>query len=221
MYALFISELASVWIEIFGAICVLSIGWLWGRWRSGVAWKQKRFTNRVVLSLNSLTYQEVESEGKTTKKPVLQLRTIFERDAIYVFQNEIMAEILNKCIKKVEPSDCLVHFAKEDSWYMLNAILNQICERFADGLLKKDMGMPIETRWYTFCMTYELEGSIRTHKPRVMMMEKEAFDNFPDDDPKNFVLEAETHTTRVKTLQHLKKQRQKYPHLFMDIQLSF
>ena len=54
-----------------------------------------------------------------------------------------------------------------------------------------------------------------------MIMEKETFNNFPDDNPTNFILEAETHTTRVKTLQHLKKQREKYQHLFMDIQLSF
>lgn len=221
MFLLFLAKLADVWVEIFAAICVLSIGWLWGRWRSGLAWKQKRFTNRVVLSLNSLTHEEVEEKGQKVNKPKLQLRTIFERDAIYVFQNEIMAEILNKCIKKVQPSDCLVHFDSQDSWYMLNAILNQIGERFSDGLLKKDMGMPVETRWYTFCMTYELDGSIRTHKPRVMMMEKEAFENFPDESPDGFILEAETHKTRVKTLQHLKRQKQKYPHLFMDIQLSF
>lgn len=216
MYILILAELANVWIEIFGAVCVLSVGWLWGRWKSGIAWKHKKFTNRVVLSLNSLSYEDEEK-----KKPVLQLRTIFERDAIYVFQNEIMADILAKCIKEVDISDCLVHFPEKDAWYMLNAILNQIGERFSEGLLKKDMGMPVQTKWYTFCVTYELEGSIRTHKPRVMFMEKEAFENFPDLEPKHFKLEAETHTTRVKTLQHLKKQREKFPHLFMDIQLSF
>ena len=134
---------------------LLSVGWLWGRWKSGVAWKQKKFTKRVVLSLNTLSFEEVEEKGVKKQRPVLQLRTIFERDAIYVFQNEIMADILGKCLKEVQPSDCLVHFPEKDAWYMLNAVLNQIAERFSDGIMRKDAGLPVETRWYTFCMTYE------------------------------------------------------------------
>ena len=42
-----------------------------------------------------------------------------------------------------------------------------------------------------------------------MMIEKNALREFPDSDPSEFKLEAETHTTRVKTLQHLKRQREK------------
>ena len=201
--------LAGLWEEIIAGTIILIIGWSWGRWRASRAWQQKRFKNRVVLALNSL--------GQEGDKPHLRLRTLFERDICSVLQNTSMVDILNKAIDKVTPEEPLLHFEADNAWYLLNAVLNQIAEQFATGALRQDMGMTVQKQWYTFCYTFETEGSIRMHKIRVMLIKKEDLHNFPESG--DIALESKKHTTRVKTLRYLKQQRQKFPHLFMDIEL--
>ena len=86
--------LSSLWQEILGAavygLVILTVGWLWGRWRTQSQWRLKEFKNRVVLSINSVK----EENGKKR----LSLRTLFERDAQIVFQNSSMVNIVNKAI---------------------------------------------------------------------------------------------------------------------------
>lgn len=202
---------SGFWEQILGALAILTLGWLWGRWLSTSAWKKKEFKNRILLSLNSLTTDE---QGNT----FLRLRTLFEREMEDIFHNRIMVALVKQGIKDVQVGDPILKFPKEDAWYVLNAVLNKISEQFSTGGLRKDMGMPVTTKWYTFCLTFEIEGAIRMQKPRIMMIERDKLINFPASD--DIRVESEKHLIRIQTLRTLQRKRQTNPHLFMDIELS-
>ncbi len=219
VYLSVIDAFLGLWQEIFAAIIVLSVGWSWGHWRAGQAWHKREFKNRLVLSLNCLSTVEVsDEEGKNTSKPCLKLRTIFERDIIDVFQSHPMVNLVNKAISKITDQDPLLRFEEKDIWHILNVILNQIAEEFSAGTMKQDMGIEVTTKTYTFCLTYETAGEMRTRKPRIMIIEKEKLSNFPETE--DFVLESELHRARIQTLQYLKKERNNSPHLFRDMEIS-
>lgn len=195
--------------EIIAALLILTVGWLWGRWRSSLAWRKKEFRNRIVLALN-----HTEQQGDKT---ALKLRTLFERNIQDVFHNSTMIEVVNKAINEVNDEDPLLPLPKEDSWYVLNAILNQIAEQFARGTLAKNMGCPVTSKWYLFCLTFEKDGGIRMHKLRIMLIQKEALLNFPDSG--DIELESEKHKLRIETLRKMKKEFTQRPHLFMDMEI--
>lgn len=208
-------QIRNVLPEMLATAVGLLIGWLWGTWRALAAWKKKEFRSNVVLSLNSLL-----PPTKENYKVSLKLRTLFERNLEDLLPNRAMQDLVQKAISKTTESDPILRFEKEDSWYILNAILNKIAEMYPEGSLKKDMGIGTESKWYVFCLTFERSGSMRIQKPRVMIMEKQKFLNFPEahevelEDPQR-------HTTRVETLKALKKDYRESPHLFLDMEIAF
>lgn len=204
------STLSSLWEEIVAAAVILTIGWAIGKWKSEQNWRKKEFKNRILLSLNSIK----EKEGKKH----LILRTMFEDDVRQIFHSPSMVSLLMQSAKETKVGEPIVPLPKEDAWYILNAILNHISERYSNGTLKRDMGADVVTKWYTFCITFEREGEIRMQKIRIMFMEKEALENFPEDG--DIQLESPKHKIRIDTLRHLKHAREKTPHLFMDIELN-
>ncbi len=206
---LFAAVFDDLWANIIAGALALALGWFWGRWRAMRIWKSKEFKDRAVLALNTLQTEE----GKTK----LSLRTLFEKDLRDVLQNDSMVRIVENAIEKVTPENPLVPIDKEDSWYVLNAILNKIAEQFATGILRRDMSMPIQSKRYVFCITFEKEGGIRMQKTRIMMLQKEHLVNFPE--AGEILLESEKHSTRIQTLRIMKQEMQKNPHLFMDIEL--
>lgn len=209
MFSTIISSLQGVWEQIIAGVLILLAGWIWGNWRSIQAWRKKQFRDRVLLALNSL-----DNKGD---KPILKLRTLFERDIHEVFQNNAMEKIVQEAVTKVSENDPILRLSQENSWYVLNAVLNRISEQFASGLLRRDMGMVATSKWYVFCLTFEKEGGLRIQKIRIMLMEKDTFINFPAEG--EIGVESEKHTFRIHTLRLLRQEYQKNPHLFMHIEL--
>ncbi len=195
--------------NIIAGLLILVVGWFWGRWRAMLTWQSKAFKDRVVLALNTL-----QNENGKLK---LTLRTLFEKDLRDVFQNESMVRIIENAIEKTTSENPLLPIDKKDSWYLLNAILNKIAEHFSSGILRRDMGLPVQSKRYTFCITYKKEASVRMQKIRIIIMQKEQFLNFPETG--EISLESDRHALRIETLRILKREMEKTPHLFMDIEL--
>lgn len=204
----------GIWDNILAAVLILAVGWvwgqIWGQWRSGIAWRKKQFRDRVLLALNM-----IEDHGD---KKLLKLRTLFEKDIHDVFQNATMEQLIKKGIEQAKENDPILRLPQEDAWYVLNAVLNRISEQFAQGLLRKDMGLPVTSKWYIFCLTFEKEGGMRIQKLRIMLTEKSKLENFPDTG--DLEVESEKHKGRIGTMRLLKQEFTKNPHLFMKIELS-
>ncbi len=209
MLASFISLLDNVWGNIAAALVLLALGWFWSRWHTLRMWQTKQFKDRMVLSLN--TVQKVDGKYKLT------LRTLFEKDVYEVLQNRSMVRIVEHAIDQVTPENPLLKIDKENTWYVLNAILNKIAEQFDDGILRRDMGLDVTTKRYVFCLTFEKEGGLRMQKIRVMLIQKESLLEFPESG--EILLESEKHSTRIQTLRLLKQEYNKDPSLFMELEL--
>jgi len=219
MYPYFAAGAESVFnavLKLLGPIIGLLVGWFWGQWQANSAWKKKKFTNRTVLSLNVIDLYDAPAEGAPVG--ALKLRTLFERDLSDVFHNQAMESMVKEAAKATAPGDPILRFPKDDVWFILNSILNQIAEQFAVGTLKADMGGDVAKTWYTFCVTFEHEERMHQFKPRILLMQRDTFLSFPDTG--EFDLETPHHEVRVETLRLLKAERQKNPHLFMDLELT-
>jgi len=204
-----VSLFDNVWGNIAAALVLLALGWFWSHWHTLRVWQSKKFKDRMVLSLN--TIQKIDGKYKLT------LRTLFEKDVFEALQNRSMVRIVENAIDDVTPENPLIKIAKEDTWYVLNAILNKIAEQFSTGILRRDMGLDVTTKKYVFCLTFEKEGGLRMQKIRVMLIQKEALLEFPESG--EILLESEKHSTRIQTLRILKQEYQKDPSLFMEMEL--
>lgn len=203
--------------EIGGALLMLFAGWLWGYWKANKDWKAKKFHDRITLTLNALQY--TEDNGKI--KVLLKVRTLFEKHIDRVFLHKAMREQVEKSIRATTSEDPLLRFKKEEAWYILNPILNQISELFAINTLREDMGGETIKKTYVFCITCEKGnlGEIRTNKPRIMMMEKEKFIKFSEEIDVTLGHSNLAMQGRIKALQFLRKEYSKSPHLFKEMEI--
>lgn len=218
-----LTYVAAGWMDIFdsllkmlGPVIGVVIGWLWGQWQANSAWTKRQFTNNLVLSLNMFKKYDVPEEGGPVG--ALKLRTLFERSLESLYPNKAMLQMVKDAGGETKPGDPILRFPEEDAWFILNNILNKIAEQFATGTLKDDMGMETHKRWYIFCLTFENDENLQQFKPRVLMMDKESFESFPETG--TFDLESHHHTVRVDTIRQLKRDYKAHPYLFMSIQLS-
>lgn len=189
---------------VFSLVC-LSFGAWWGRRRAHKAWTKKEFLNRINISLNIL------QEGK------LQIRTLLESDLETIFLNKVAVEKVTSAIPRTAEDNPMLPIEKEDAWYLLNAVLNEISERFALGNIKRDLGIASKTGNYLICLTYERAGAVRTRKVRAMVVQKERLLNLPQEMPK---LESPLHSTRFETLQKMAECYQKEPWRFLEMEIS-
>ncbi|ORX83549.1 hypothetical protein BCR32DRAFT_326355 [Anaeromyces robustus] len=203
--------LEGIWQELIVAIIMLVLGYYYGKWKCAKDWNKKKFKDRVVLSLNTVTPVE-------NNKYKLQIRTLMEKNLSDFIQNDQMEKIIKKAISNTKPGKPLLFFSQEDAWYILNSVLNQIVFQFADGIIKKDMGLKVNSQWYTFCLTFEKEEDLLMKKLRIMIIKRELLQNFPDDNS-SFVLESYTHNIRIETLRTLKEELRKNPHCFMNVEI--
>lgn len=202
--------------EFFGGMTGVLVGWLWGRWQASRSWKQKSFTRSVVLGLNAIENHPAPAPGQPVS--TLRLRTVFEQPLETLFPHLSMQSVVSAAMDKTTKDDPLLRFPKEDSWYILNAILNQIATQFADGAIREQLGYSVKKSWFVFCMTFERDDRMHQFKTRVMLMQRDAFLQFPESGAVN--VERETHQYRVETLRFLRKEYDKNPHLFMAVELT-
>jgi hypothetical protein len=192
-------------IKVLVGLVSIWVGWLFGRRRAQANWKKQEFLDRLNVSLN------VIDDG------TLKIRTLSEKRCEDVFLNSVAAETVQKLARQTTATDPLLPIPKDDQWYYLNAVLNELSEQFALGHIRRDLGVTVQTEAYLVCLTCEQFGEIRTRKVRAMVVRKSLLTNLPKEMPK---LKASHHTTRWTTLQFMAAEYAKNPWRFLEVELS-
>jgi hypothetical protein len=192
-------------VKILVGLIFVGVGWWFGRRRARYDWKRQEFFDRLNFSLNWI------EEGK------LIYRTLGEKRCEEVFLNVTAAEEIRTAAKLTTPTNPVLPLPKEHYWNYLNAVLNELAEQFAEGSLRREMGLPTRTIRYLICLTCECAGELRTRKIRVMVIRESTLCALPAETP---VLEHARSGTRWTTLNQLAARYKSHPHEFLDVELS-
>lgn len=199
-------RLQSHWIQIVVAAGFTIVGWFLARWRSRRDWQRREFFDRLNISLNILR------DGK------LQIRTLLEKRCEDVFLNAAAARTVIQLAQRTTAADPLLPFSREDNWDFLNAILNEVSEKFAAGLIRRDLGASVVQGTYLICLTCEAAGQLRQRKIRAMVIQQQVLENLPEQIPQ---FESPHHTTRWDTLQKLSKSWRQTPERFLKMEICW
>ena len=146
------------WSKVVAGAVFMVVGWLIGWWRSNQKWKRKEFYERINFSLNSL------HDGK------LRIRTLLEKSSYDVFLNQVAVQRLLDSSAQTTVADPIVPLPKDDYWFYLNAALNEISEKFAEGFVRRDVGLEHSAHRYVLCLTNECDGHVRNRKIRALLI---------------------------------------------------
>jgi hypothetical protein len=191
-------------VKVVVGFVLMIVGWYFGKWRAKSQWKKQEFFDRLNVSLN------------TFDNGTLKIRTLGEKRCEDVFLNSVAADTVKQLARQTTASDPILPIPKDDMWYFLNAVLNDLSEQFATGLMKRDLGATVSTASYLVALTCETAGEIRTRKIRAMVIRKSLLMKLPAETP---TLESPNHVTRWKTLQFLATEYAKNPWRFLDVEL--
>lgn len=197
------------WIEVLGGILLAGIGWWLGRSRSRSQWQKREFLDRLNVSLNILR------PGQP-----LQIRTLLEKKCDEIFLNATGVENVLRAARHTKPDNPLLPLPAEEYWFYLNAVLNELSERFAYGQIRRDMGLPVTLCQYVICLTCECAGELRTRKVRAMVIQKQTLEQLAAKQLTMPTLERPSHTTRWDTLEILAAEYLKRPYQFLEIELA-
>lgn len=192
------------WPELLWILIAAGAASYWAGRQARSRWRNHEFLDRLNVSLTSI-------EGGT-----LRIRTILEMDCGAIFLNPSAAKEVVKLAKRTTAADPILPIPKDDCWQYLNAVLNEISERFAAGQIKRDIGLPVDRGEYVLCLTCEKAGAVRTQKVRGMLVRKSMLMALPEQEPQ---YESPSHVTRWKTLQQLADQYAKNPHRFIEMEI--
>lgn len=199
-----VDQVHENWIKIAVAGAFALGGWYLGVRRAKRLWARREFFDRVNVSLNSI------QNGK------LVLRTLMEKRCEEIFLNQAASRVVVAASQKTTADDPLLRLPESDYWYYLNAILNEISEKFATGAIRKDLGAPVTCAQYVVCLTCEAAGSLRQKKLRVMVIRKDLLENLPEETP---AFDSPNHQTRWNTLQQLAGFLKSTPERFLTMEL--
>jgi len=197
-------KLDEHWVKFVTAGAFMLIGWFFGRRKAHRDFQRREFYDRLNVSLNIIR------DGK------LLIRTLLEKTGEEIFLNSTAANAIVEAGKKTTEADPLLPLPKDDYWYYLNSVLNEISEKFADGQLKRDLGLGVTCAQYVLCLTSEAAGNIRMRKIRAMLIQKSTLETLPEEQPQ---LAAASHATRWTTLQQLAKAYRETPHKFLTVEI--
>jgi hypothetical protein len=191
-------------VKIVTGFVLMAVGWYIGKWRARAHWKKQEFLDRLNVSLN------------TIDNGTLKIRTLSEKRCEEVFLNSVAADTVQKFARQTTANDPVLPIPLNDTWYYLNAVLNDLSEQFATGLMKRDMGTGVCNATYLVALTCESAGDMRTRKIRAMVTRKSLLTNLPAEMPK---LESPNHHTRWQTLQFLAAEYARNPQRFLEVEL--
>ena len=194
------------WVKFLTGLGFMAVGWLIGKRRARAEWRKKEFYGRLNVSLNIL------EPGQP-----LRIRTLIEKSCQDVFLNKVAVETVLAAARETTVSDPILPLPKEDYWYYLNAVLNELAEKFAVGTLKRDLGKPVSTAVYLICLTSEAAGDVKTRKVRAMTIRKDVLLALPETPPP---FERESHHNRWDTLKVLAARYRTRPEQFLEVELS-
>ena len=192
------------WAKFLVAAGMTVVGWGIARWRASREWKKREFFHRINFSLSAI------------RDSTLLIRTLSEKTCSEVFLNDTAVRELVEAAQKTTVSNPLIPFAKEDCWYFLNAVLNELSEQFAMGLIAREAGKPVVSVPYVICLTNECDGEVRTRKIRALVTRRDILDHLPEETPK---FESPHHRVRWQTLLCLAKARKLEPWRFLEVEL--
>lgn len=192
------------WTKVAVGAVLVGAGWVVGWYRARKRWQKKEFFGRINFSLNSIT------DGK------LRIRTIMEKSCEDVFLNQVAVKNVIDASQRTSPDDPIIPLTENDYWFYLNAVLNEVSEKFSLGFLNRDAGKKVESHDYIICLTNECDGAIRTRKLRAMLIRAELLENLPEEMPE---LESPNHSTRWKTLTAMAAKMKQQPHQFLRVEL--
>lgn len=199
-------QIIDHWVKFLTGLAVLAVGWVLGKRRARSEWRRKTFYDRLNVSLNIIE----------PGKPLL-IRTLLEKSCQEVFLNKVAVETVIAAGQRTTARNPILPLPKDDYWYYLNAVLNELAERFATGELKRDLGVPVVTKRYVICLTSEVAGDIRTRKLRAMVIGKALLESLPVDPPE---FERPWHHNRWDTLRVMAAAYRENPHQFLEMEIS-
>lgn len=180
------------------------LGWYWGKRKADAKWQRREFFDRLNVSLNMI------------REGTLHIRTILEKGCAEVFLNSSATETIIALSQQTTPQDSIIPLPKEEYWYYLNSVLNEIAEKFSEGQIKRDLGLPVTGERYVICLTNETSGEMKTRKLRAMLIQKKLLTHLPTEQPK---FESPHHITRWQTLNQLAAEYQRNPHRFLEMEI--
>ena len=192
------------WIEVLLGAALAVSGWYLGKRRARTVWRKREFLDRLNISLNVI-------EGDR-----LLIRTLIEKSCAEIFLNAIAVDTVNAASRQTSEDSPLLPLPEDDYWYYLNAVLNEVSEKFADGQIRRDMGLPVHRQTYLICLTSECAGAIRSRKVRAMVIQKQRLESLPAETP---TFERPSHSVRWRTLQQLAAEYRQHPHKFMEVEI--
>ena len=86
---------------------------------------------------------------------------------------------------------------------MLNSVLNEISEQFAEGFLAVAAGLPTRTTTFLFGITCEKDLDVRVNKIRVMIIERALLEKI--DELVEIEFESPNHHVRLDTLKTMRE----------------
>lgn len=178
-------------------------GW-YGYWRARQKWQRKEYLDRINVSLNLLVDN------------TLLIRTLLEKSCDDIFLNKVAVSEVLKASQRTTEANPLLPLPQADYWYYLNSVLNEVSEKFAAGLIRRDLGQPVVTGRYLVALTFECAGEMKTRKVRAMVIRKDVLLGLPEETPK---FTSPHHMTRWKTLHIMKAAYQKTPWQFIEMEL--
>lgn len=160
--------------------------------KTRATWKSRNFMSRVNLSLN---YVE---DNK------LKIRTLREDDiGRILLGNKHGKRLLLRAARKTTVGEPFLSLPQPDAWVVLNAILNELSEQFADGFLARSMGLSTRSATYVFGVTCEKDRDVRINKIRVMIIKRSLLERI--DDLEEVEFESPLHHIRLETLRLMKR----------------
>ena len=203
------------WVELLTAAAFTLVGWFFGRRRARANWRKREFFDRVNFSLNSLGEPAAGPDGEPGPR-TLRIRTLAEMNAGDVFLNTAARDAVTAAARGTTAADPTLPLPREDYWFHLNAVLNELSEQFAAGTLRRDLGYDVRCEPYLVALTCEAAGAMRTRKVRAMVVRRDLLLNLPADPP---AFEAPSHVTRWETLQFLAAEHGRNPWKFLEVEL--
>lgn len=196
----------SIGLPIVTTILSFLVGRWWGNYRARMQWVRKDFLGRIIVSVNLL------HENR------LRIRTIMERTLEEMFPNALIVEKVRAAALKTTVENPMMPMEKEDCWFILNFVLNNVAEHFTQGIVKMDAGLPVTKTTYALFLTSEMVGDERIRKVRAMMLRKDMLENFPypDSMPE---LENHWHKDRIITLRKAAAMYKSNPELFLFLEV--
>lgn len=203
------AEKVGIGIVLFLCTTVLSLllGRLWGYYQARRQLEALHFFDIINVGFNLL-------DGGT-----LKIRTVFETTLENIYRNRIQVETLKKLARKTTTANPMIELTKDDAWYYLNFLLNNLSEKFTEGTAREACGLPVTRTRFSLFLTCEKVGADRLHKIRAMLVRQELLESFPYNESLP-VLEKDYHQDRVVTLRCAARAFREKNHLFLPFDIS-